>query len=283
MQSSTGARIGSVVRRLRRSRQPPLTQRRLAELASVAPGTIAFLETGRVRNPSPAVTDALARALGFTDTTALLREGREILTSGEVSEPLPDDPQGEDLVPRLAALAGELAALKESVLALRQEQGELWQAFFQHVAERRGTRSDRVVPSSGPASDSGDAQAGLGGPWVRIEDAAMEPWLSAGDAAVYEPGARARTGDPVVVGLQEADTSAERVLVRFYFPRRGRVELRALRGDPEVRSADALVLYGVVRKRLLPMPGWQEAAHGGGAGPHSGVGDDARAERDRVG
>jgi transcriptional regulator with XRE-family HTH domain len=260
-EGSRGARIGNAVRRLRRSRQPPLTQRELAELASVAPGTIAFLETGRVRNPSPAVTDALASALGFPDTAAMLRAGREILTSGGVPEASPDEAEESAAESSLESLTSDVAALKGAVQSLQQGQGELWQAYFQHVAARRG--AGRAAASAVP-HEPGMSTADTSVPRLRIEDDTMEPWLSPGDFALYDPGARPRSGDPVVAGVPAEDTGTERVLVRYYFPRRRRVELRALRGEPIFRPTETVIVYGVVRERLQPVPRWEEASGTGG-------------------
>jgi transcriptional regulator with XRE-family HTH domain len=282
--ASLGARIGSAVRRIRRRRQPPLTQRELAELAMVAPGTIAFLETGRVRNPRAEITDALAGALGFRDTTDLLRADREILTSGGETEPASSEGEEPEDVPGVRLPAEDLEALKEAVQALRQGQAELWRAFFQHVAGRPGPQQIPTTP--GPqAADRSLEHTPLDR--QRVEDGAMEPWLYPGDSVLYDPGARPRAGDPVVAGVPAADTGVERVVVRYYFPRRRQIELRAAGGEPILLPAESVIVYGVVRERLQPVPRWEEGTRGTGD-EHAGApaqsaretdDDDARASR----
>ena len=63
------ARIGQMLRKLREARG--LSQRELAAKAKVTGAYVAQLETGAKKNPSLAILQRLARALGVTVTELL--------------------------------------------------------------------------------------------------------------------------------------------------------------------------------------------------------------------
>lgn len=64
----TPQRLSRVIRTIRESKEPPMTQRDLARRAKVTPGYIAQLETGMKKNPSLPVLRRLAKALGVPVT-----------------------------------------------------------------------------------------------------------------------------------------------------------------------------------------------------------------------
>jgi hypothetical protein len=97
----------------------------------------------------------------------------------------------------------------------------------------------------------------------------MEPWLAPGDLAVYDAGATPSPGDPVVVVLGPTAATADpeaapesdtgRVLIRYYLPLGGEVELRPARGLSVVLPEEAVSVLGVVRHRLQAVPRLDEA------------------------